>query len=37
MQLADLDTNKVYTYADYYKWKFEEKTKIRNIYFKAFF
>jgi hypothetical protein len=25
MQLADLDLNKLYTYADYYTWRFEER------------
>ncbi len=28
MKLADLDINKVYTYADYYKWKFEERVEL---------
>ncbi len=28
MQLADLDMTKVYTYADYYKWKFEERVEL---------
>ncbi len=28
MQLADLDVNKVYTYADYFKWKFEERIEL---------
>ena len=28
MQLADLDINKIYTYADYYKWKFEERVEL---------
>ncbi len=28
MKLADLDINKVYTYADYYKWKFEERIEL---------
>ena len=28
MQLSDLDINKVYTYADYYKWKFEERVEL---------
>jgi Uma2 family endonuclease len=28
MQLADLDVNKVYTYADYYSWKFEERVEL---------
>ncbi len=28
MQLADLDVNKVYTYADYFKWKFEERVEL---------
>ena len=32
MQLADLDTNKVYTYADYYKWKFEERVELIKGY-----
>lgn len=35
MQLADLDLNKVYTYADYYSWDFEERTELINgkVYF----
>ena len=28
MQLADLDMNKVYTYADYYSWKFVERVEL---------
>ena len=28
MKLADLDINKVYTYADYYKWRFEERIEL---------
>ncbi len=28
MELADLDLNKIYTYADYYKWKFEERVEL---------
>ena len=28
MKLADLDINKVYTYADYFKWKFEERVEL---------
>lgn len=28
MQLADLDLNKLYTYADYYKWRFEERVEL---------
>ena len=28
MELADLDLNKVYTYADYYKWKFDERVEL---------
>ena len=28
MKLADLDLNKLYTYADYYKWKFEERVEL---------
>lgn len=28
MQLADLDLNKLYTYADYYKWTFEERVEL---------
>ncbi len=35
MQLADLDLNKTYTYADYYKWKFEERVElIKGFIFK---
>jgi Uma2 family endonuclease len=30
MQLADLDLNKVYTYADYYGWDFEERVELIN-------
>ena len=28
MTIADLDINKVYTYADYYKWKFDERVEL---------
>ena len=28
MTLADLDVNKVYTYADYLKWQFEERVEL---------
>ncbi len=28
MTLADLDLNKVYTYADYFKWQFEERVEL---------
>jgi Uma2 family endonuclease len=28
LQLADLDMNKVYTYADYFQWKFEERVEL---------
>jgi len=28
MQFADLDLNKLYTYADYYKWRFEERVEL---------
>ncbi len=28
MEFADLDLNKIYTYADYYKWKFEERVEL---------
>ncbi len=35
MLLADLDLNKTYTYADYFKWKFEERVElIRGRIFK---
>ena len=35
MVLADLDLNKTYTYADYFKWKFEERVElIRGRIFK---
>ena len=35
MELADLDLNKVYSYADYYKWKFEERVElIKGVIFK---
>ena len=35
MKLADLDVNKVYSYADYFKWKFEERVElIRGYIFK---
>lgn len=35
MKLADLDLNKVYTYADYFKWQFEERVElIRGYIFK---
>ncbi|NDC42495.1 MAG: Uma2 family endonuclease [Chitinophagia bacterium] len=28
MQFADLDLNRLYTYADYYKWQFEERVEL---------
>ena len=28
MTLTDLDINKTYTYADYFKWKFEERVEL---------
>lgn len=28
MTLASLDLNKSYTYADYFKWKFEERVEL---------
>jgi Uma2 family endonuclease len=28
MTLADLNVNKVYTYADYFKWQFEERVEL---------
>ena len=28
MELADLDLNKVYSYADYFKWKFEDRVEL---------
>lgn len=28
MKFAELDLNKVYTYADYFKWKFEERVEL---------
>ncbi len=28
MKFADLDLNKTYTYADYFKWKFEERVEL---------
>ena len=28
MELTDLDLNKVYTYADYFKWQFEERVEL---------
>ena len=28
MELADLDLNKVYTYADYFKWEFEARVEL---------
>lgn len=35
MVFADLDLNKTYTYADYFKWKFEERVElIRGRIFK---
>ncbi len=35
MTLLDLDINKTYTYADYFKWKFEERVElIRGRIFK---
>ena len=32
MELANLDLNKVYTYADYYKWKFDERVELIKGY-----
>ncbi len=32
MKLADLDMNKVYTYADYCSWKFEERIELIKGY-----
>ena len=32
MEFADLDLNKVYTYADYFKWKFEERVELIKGY-----
>lgn len=32
MQLADLDLNKTYTYADYLKWQFEERVELIKGY-----
>lgn len=32
MKLADLDLNKVYTYADYFKWRFEERVELIKGY-----
>jgi Uma2 family endonuclease len=32
MKLADLDLNKVYTYADYYNWGFEERLELIKGY-----
>lgn len=32
MQLADLDLTKTYTYADYYRWKFEERVELIKGY-----
>ncbi len=35
MKFADLDLNKTYTYADYFRWKFEERVElIRGRIFK---
>ena len=35
LHLADLDVNKMYTYADYFSWKFEERVElIRGKIFK---
>lgn len=35
MQLADLDLTKTYTYADYYRWKFDERVElIKGFIFK---
>ena len=28
MQFADLDLNKTYTYADYFKWQFEDRVEL---------
>ena len=28
MTLTDLDINKTYTYADYFKWRFEERVEL---------
>ena len=28
MQLADLDVNKIYSYADYLKWTFSERVEL---------
>ena len=28
MEFANLDLNKIYSYADYYKWKFEERVEL---------
>lgn len=28
MEFADLDLNKLYTYADYYKWRFDERVEL---------
>jgi Uma2 family endonuclease len=28
MTLADLDLNKIYSYADYFKWRFEERVEL---------
>ena len=37
MEFADLDLNKLYTYADYYKWQFEERVElIKGKVFKSF-
>jgi len=32
MQLADLDLTKTYTYADYFKWTFEERVELLRGY-----
>ncbi len=28
MELADLDLNKIYSYADYFKWQFEDRVEL---------
>src|SRR6185312_5849138 len=30
MRFADLDLNKTYTYADYFKWTFKERVEVIN-------
>ena len=30
MGIGDLDLNKPYTYADYYKWKFDDRVELIN-------